>query len=51
MIPQTEVIVLISKPPSNIIAERIVEAVKDSPKPVVINFVGGGDRTIIENMA
>ncbi len=38
--PQTEVIVLISKPPSNIIAERIVEAVKDSPKPVVINFVG-----------
>ena len=45
--PQTEVIVLISKPPSNIIAEKIVEAVKDSPKPVVINFVGG-DRTIIE---
>src|SRR4029079_17088363 len=37
----TEVIVLISKPPSPIVAARVLDAVASSPKPVVVNFLGG----------
>lgn len=43
----TEVIVLISKPPSKEIAEKILKVIKDLNKPVVINFIGG-DSKIIE---
>jgi len=39
--PATDVIVLISKPPSPAVAQRIVEAASSSPKPVVVNFLGG----------
>ena len=39
--PATEVIVLISKPPAASVAARILEAVRSSPKPVVVNFLGG----------
>jgi len=35
------VIVLISKPPSATVAARILDAVRSSPKPVVVNFLGG----------
>jgi FdrA protein len=39
--PETKVIVLISKPPSAAVAARILDAVRSSPKPVVVNFLGG----------
>jgi FdrA protein len=39
--PGTAVVVLISKPPSPIVAARILEAVRDASKPVVVNFLGG----------
>jgi FdrA protein len=45
--PETDVIVLISKPPSPIVAARILEAVRSSPKPIVVNFLGG-DPAIVE---
>ena len=39
--PATEVIVLISKPPSAIVATAILAAIRGSSKPVVVNFQGG----------
>ncbi len=45
--PDTEVIVLISKPPDASVAKKIYEIAKSSPKPVVIDFIGG-DRAAIE---
>lgn len=45
--PETEVIVLISKPPAPKVAEKIYQIAKSSPKPVVIDFIGG-DRSAIE---
>lgn len=44
---ETKVILLVSKPPAEEIAERILERIKDCPKPVVIDFIGG-DRALIE---
>ena len=38
--PDTEVIVLISKPPSPKVADDLVEAVRQSGKPSVLNFIG-----------
>jgi FdrA protein len=46
--PATEVIVLISKPPSPNVAARILDAVRSSPKPIVVNFLGG-DPAIVES--
>ncbi len=43
----TEVIVLISKSPSRKVAEKILESIKDSIKPIVVHFLGG-DREFIE---
>lgn len=45
--PDTKVLVLISKPPSEKIAEKVIEAVKDTDKPVIVNFLGG-DRELVE---
>ncbi|MFL0246179.1 acyl-CoA synthetase FdrA [Candidatus Clostridium stratigraminis] len=45
--PSTKVIVLISKPPAAEVAEKILEMVKTTEKPVVVNFIGG-DRNQIE---
>lgn len=45
--PSTAVIVLISKPPAASVAEKIYAIAKTSPKPVVIDFIGG-DRAAIE---
>ena len=39
--PDTEVIVLVSKPPAPSVEKKIYDIVKDSPKPVVIDFIGG----------
>jgi FdrA protein len=44
--PQTEVIVLISKPPAASVAEKIYARAKTSPKPVVIDFIGGDAEAI-----
>ncbi|MFB6346471.1 MAG: acyl-CoA synthetase FdrA [bacterium] len=38
--PETDVIVLISKPPSEDVAERIVERAEEVPEPVIVNFLG-----------
>lgn len=43
----TDVIVLISKPPAKEVAEKILEMVKTTDKPVVVDFIGG-DRNQIE---
>jgi FdrA protein len=43
----TEVIVLISKPPSPVVAARILEAVRTAPKPVVVNFLGGDAAAVL----
>jgi hypothetical protein len=37
----TKVIVLVSKPPSQKVAERVLEAARECGKPVVVNFIGG----------
>jgi FdrA protein len=39
--PRTDVIVLVSKPPAPEIEERVLAAVRDSRKPVVVCFIGG----------
>ncbi len=38
--PQTQVIVLISKPPSPTIAARVLDAARRANKPVVVDFIG-----------
>ena len=45
--PATQVIVLISKPPSARVATRILDAIRSSAKPIVVNFLGG-DAAAIE---
>ena len=53
--PQTEVIVLVSKPPSPTVAEELLALARQSGKPVVVDFIGyspaeaqgrGGEETI-----
>ena len=44
---ETKVIVLISKPPAPEVAEKILNMVKNTDKPVVASFIGG-DRIEIE---
>jgi succinyl-CoA synthetase alpha subunit len=36
----TRVLVLISKPPAESVAKRVLDAVRNAPKPVVVNFLG-----------
>jgi FdrA protein len=38
--PDTQVIVLISKPPSATVADKLVQAARQSGKPVVVDFIG-----------
>ncbi|MBF8984217.1 acyl-CoA synthetase FdrA [Lutibacter sp. B2] len=45
--PNTEVIVLISKPPADEVAKKVLKAIENSPKPVVVDFIGG-DKELIE---
>jgi succinyl-CoA synthetase alpha subunit len=44
--PETTVIVLISKPPAESVAQRVLEAARASGKPVVVNFLGGDPATV-----
>ena len=39
--PRTDVIVLVSKPPAPEVEQRVLAAVRDSRKPVVVCFIGG----------
>ena len=43
--PDTEVIVLVSKPPAERVARRVLEAAQAAGKPVVVNFLGGDPRS------
>lgn len=45
--PETETIVLVSKPPSPKVAESVLEVASEVEKPIVVNFLGG-DPEIIE---
>jgi len=38
--PDTRVIVLVSKPPSPVVAERLIKSARSVGKPVVVNFIG-----------
>ncbi|WP_370557498.1 acyl-CoA synthetase FdrA [Edwardsiella tarda] len=42
----TQVIVLISKPPARAVAERILAQAQSAAKPVVVNFLGAAPETI-----
>ncbi len=44
--PETEVLVLISKPPAPSVEAKIYDLVKGSGKPVVIDFIGGDTESI-----
>lgn len=44
--PATEVIVLVSKPPSAAVAAKVLDAAEDSDKPVVVIFLGADPATI-----
>ncbi len=44
--PNTEVIVLISKPPAEDVAEKVLKAIQGSKKPVVVDFIGGDQELI-----
>lgn len=39
--PQTEALVLISKPPSRVVARRVLDQVREGDKPTVVCFLGG----------
>lgn len=48
----TKVIVLISKPPAKSVMEKVLEAAKDTGKPIVVCFIGGSEDDIKgENIA
>jgi FdrA protein len=38
--PDTEVIVLVSKPPAPKVADELIKAARSIPKPIVVNFIG-----------
>ncbi len=40
--PETQVIVLVSKPPSPAVADRLLELAREVGKPVVVDFIGYG---------
>ena len=46
--PETEVIVLVSKPPAASVEKKIYELVAKTDKPVVIDFIGGDAESIRE---
>jgi len=44
--PETEVLVLISKPPAPEVAQKVLAAASRSGKPVVVNFIGADASTV-----
>jgi succinyl-CoA synthetase alpha subunit len=49
--PETEVIVLISKPPAEAVMRRVLDAAASAGKPVVVNFLGGDPALVRESGA
>lgn len=49
--PDTRVIVLISKPPAESIAQKVLGLVKKTDKPVVVHFIGGDPELIRQSGA
>ncbi len=45
---ETKVIVVISKPPAPSVAKKVLDVIKESKKPVVVDFVGGDPKAIRE---
>ena len=45
--PYTHVLVLVSKPPSPAVAERVLEQVRESDKPTLVCFLGGDPAPIV----
>jgi len=45
--PETEVLLLVSKPPAPAVAERVLAQVKESDKPTVVCFLGGTQEPIV----
>jgi FdrA protein len=45
--PQTEVLLLVSKPPAPAVAERVLAQVRKSDKPAVVCFLGGDPTPIV----
>lgn len=48
---ETEVLVLISKPPAPEVEKKILELVEKSPKPVIVDFIGGNNEVIAKHGA
>jgi FdrA protein len=46
----TEIIAVVSKPPSPSVAEKVIDAVKDSGKPAVLAYLGSTSRKISEDI-
>ncbi len=44
--PETEVIVLVSKPPAKVVADIVLAKAREAGKPVVVNFLGADATTI-----
>lgn len=44
--PETEVLLLVSKPPDPSVTERVMEQVKQGDKPTVVCFLGGDPRPV-----
>ena len=46
--PATDVIALISKPPHPSVEQKVLDAVANSPKPVVVCFLGGSEAAVVK---
>ncbi|HNT77529.1 MAG TPA: acyl-CoA synthetase FdrA [Anaerolineae bacterium] len=46
--PATQTILLVSKPPAPEVADKVLACLRDSPKPVVVCFLGGKSKAIRE---
>ncbi|MGI6684128.1 MAG: acyl-CoA synthetase FdrA [Bacillota bacterium] len=47
--PETDVIGVISKPPSPAVAEKILKSIENSKKPVVVSFLGSNQNSFTSN--
>jgi FdrA protein len=46
--PETEIVVIVSKPPDEEVSKKILAVAAEGKKPVVVNFVGG-DQELVRN--
>jgi succinyl-CoA synthetase alpha subunit len=46
--PATQVIVLVSKPPAKAVEKKVLAAIKDCSKPVVVCFLGGTESSVAQ---